>query len=109
MNAVILNEMDKITNLINTGADVNQQDAYGTPLLTFALAHKDFEIAKLLIDNGADVEEKDSYENSLLKQAVVDENFESAKFLIDNGADVNQKAKLKLKPHYYYSRLLIKI
>ena len=57
-NAMINQDIEAITALLNAGADVNTQE-YDLPLLHVAITYRNIDIIKLLLAHGADV----NYEN----------------------------------------------
>ena len=62
--AVIIQDIEAITALLNAGADVNTQE-YDLPLLHVAITYRNIDIIKLLLAHGADV----NYENRQGKTA----------------------------------------
>lgn len=92
LEAVMVNDMDKVKSLIENGADINTKTLYGnyTPLLLAALMNNS-KMAKLLIDAGCDVNVNNcKYETALLL-ATANDNIELVKILIEAKACVNVK------------------
>lgn len=58
-----------IPDLIEAGADVNEKDDYGTPLLTAAIVDENMKAAMILIRNGADITETDEFGDTALEVA----------------------------------------
>ncbi|MBF0569702.1 MAG: ankyrin repeat domain-containing protein [Candidatus Omnitrophica bacterium] len=81
---------DRVKQLLDKGADVNEKSAAGIPALLFAAFNNHTDIVKLLLDKGADVNAKDKSGNVALMGAVFG-SVEMVKVLLSKGADVNAK------------------
>lgn len=77
-----------IKQLIIEGADMNQRNESGYPLLAYACAGSSAELVRLLFENGAKIE-NDSYK--LFDSAIHFDQFDNVKVLIEYGADVFAK------------------
>lgn len=55
IEAVKDRQFAEVTKLINSGADINQQDEQGWTPLNFAAGKGDVSLIKLLVENGADI------------------------------------------------------
>ena len=91
--AIEANDVEKVKELIQAGADVNAKKYGDTPLHCC----KNVDVAKLLIEAGADVNAKGYYERTPLHKC---ENVDVAKLLIEAGADINAKDSDGLTPLY---------
>jgi ankyrin repeat protein len=89
--AIEKNDIQKVTELIAQGADVNAKDSHGATPLMFAALMERTETAKLLIEKGADVNAKDPEGWTPLIFATRVGQAEIAKLLLEKGADVNAK------------------
>uniref|UniRef100_Q47A32 Ankyrin n=1 Tax=Dechloromonas aromatica (strain RCB) TaxID=159087 RepID=Q47A32_DECAR len=68
-DAVSKNDVDKAKTLISFGANVNQKNAYGNPIIHHAVAEGNLEIVELLISKGADVNAKGQFDRVALHYA----------------------------------------
>lgn len=83
-------EVDRISALINSKADLNAEDAGGMSELMRAIENGYPEVVKLLINNGASPTQQSSrHSGSPLDRALSLKNFEIAEVLLKAGADVN--------------------
>jgi ankyrin repeat protein len=82
-------EVDRISALINSKADLNAEDAGGMSELMRAIGNGYLEVVKLLINNGAAIQQSPRYPESPLERALNIKNFEIAKVLVQAGVDVN--------------------
>ena len=55
IDAVKIGELAKVEELLNSGADIHQQDEQGWTPLNWAAGRGDLDMVKLLLDRGADV------------------------------------------------------
>lgn len=90
--AAYFGQTGKVRSLLNTGGDVNQEDAAGFTALHCAVFGRNAETVKLLIDNGADVEASNAGHATLLLWACEGGYLDIVKLLVDNGAEVNGRA-----------------
>jgi ankyrin repeat protein len=67
--------------LVEAGADVNNQDVEGTPLLHVAVDSGKTEIVKLLIEHDVNVKAKDQYGLTALVYALKGQHTEIAKMI----------------------------
>jgi hypothetical protein len=88
-NEILYGRLDKVEQLIQSGADVEEVDEYGfTPLIEAAIANN-FEITKLLLEYGADINKSDVTGRSALHWTSDNNNLELCKLLLANKADPN--------------------
>ena len=85
--------LDVIKELLKKGADVNQKDESGWPMLMMAIAREYFDVVNCLIDNGVDVNQKDNWGETALMMAVCEGQIDVVKRLVQKGADVNEQDK----------------
>ena len=52
--AIFKSNVDEVRSLVESGADVNQNDKHGYLPLMIAVLSRNHEIVKILLDNGAD-------------------------------------------------------
>ena len=55
MNAAKSNDIKKMKNLLNEGADVNEEEFEGTTALSMSVSNGSIETARFLLDKGADI------------------------------------------------------
>ncbi|MFH0069068.1 ankyrin repeat domain-containing protein [Peribacillus sp. NPDC056705] len=87
IQAVALNETDRIRSLIDQGADLNTQDSEGRTATMIATYNNDVETAKILIEAGADVNIQDDMKNSPFLYAGAEGYIDILKLAIEAGAD----------------------
>ncbi len=86
-NAIISDDLPRITYLLDKGADVNSRDPQGYTPLTNALRNKYHRVAKVLIERGADIELTDDNGRPPLLISIVKNDQASVELLLDAGAD----------------------
>jgi ankyrin repeat protein len=79
---------DLVQFLLASGADVNEHDASGTPLIS-AVVNGSFENARLLLSRGADANARDNNGQAALWHAAISDNTGLIPLLLEHGADVN--------------------
>jgi ankyrin repeat protein len=75
--------------LLDSGADVNLEDAKGYTALMHAAVNGELSALKFLLDNGVDVDQRNANGLTALMRASSRGEMESVRFLLSNGADVN--------------------
>ncbi len=85
-NAISSNDIGKAKTLIALGADVNQKNRYGNPLIHHAVSGGNPELVELLISKGADVNAKGQFDRVALHYA---NKKGMAKILLSHGATVD--------------------
>ncbi|WP_294966769.1 ankyrin repeat domain-containing protein [Sulfurimonas sp.] len=79
-----------VKKYIKDGADVNETNESGEPVLALALKNKcDMDLLKLLVENGADLYDFDDEGVSIFDSSVTYNNIEMVKYMIEQGIDVN--------------------
>jgi Ankyrin repeats (many copies) len=69
--AVRVNDIEKVKELIAHGANVNQQDIFGDPEIHYAIALKNVEMVELLIASGANLEIEGANDMPALFEAIL--------------------------------------
>ena len=85
-------DLNKVQQLLNSGADPNVEDYANHTALYYAAEKGQFNIAKLLLEKGAKVNHKSG--DSALLWACHFGHVDIVKLLIENGADVNAKRSI---------------
>ncbi len=89
--ASVNGDVEKVTSLLDSGADVNAKDQRGWTALLCAVSRGQMDVVKLLLDKGADVNSKGEHGWTPLMEAANRGHLEAAKLLLKKGADVNLK------------------
>lgn len=89
MLAVMEEDIEIITLLLENGVDVNVQNKNGETALILASMFGYIEIVKLLLENGAVVDTKETLGMTALMAASGEGHIEIVKLLLANGADQN--------------------
>lgn len=88
-DAIIHGTLEEVQGAINSGATLDEVDAYGyTPLIQTAIVNK-IDMAKAVIDAGADVNFTDLTGRSALHWAADNNNYQLCELLLTHGADPN--------------------
>ena len=98
--AVKENNISRVKNSIEFGADVNAQNETGNTSLHDAADQDGDEIIQLLVAAGANVNQQDVYGYTPLHLAAFESNSKAIKLLIAAGADLNKKNKQGGTPLY---------
>lgn len=85
-------DLDRMTSLLEEGADPNAESAPGRPVLFQAALQGKSEAARLLIDQGADVH-AETVDGAILVKAALQGHPEIVEMLLDAGAEVNAPGK----------------
>jgi ankyrin repeat protein len=85
-DAISSNDIGKAKTLIALGADVNQKNRYGNPIIHHAVSTGNAELVKLLISKGADVNAKGQFDRVALHYA---NKKGMAEILLAHGATVD--------------------
>lgn len=84
-------DVEKVTALLKSGADINVTDQRGWTPLLWAVSRGQMDVVKLLLDKGADVNSKGERGWTPLMEAANRGHLEVTKLLLEKGADVNLK------------------
>jgi ankyrin repeat protein len=100
MWATLYDNINLLSWLIDSGANVNHQDRNGYSALHFAGQEKRFECAKLLIDKGANLELVDLHGNTSLWTAVFNSRDDTrlVKLYVQHGANMDHVNKHQRTP-----------
>ena len=118
MRAALDGNTEKVKELIQQGADVNQRDDNGRTALMFAVINTHYETMKLLLEYGADVNAKSNQGGTPLMGATTAGDLRMVQALLENGADsharlseTNESALTIAESHGYdeIARLLSQI
>jgi ankyrin repeat protein len=88
-------EIEKLQEALDNGANINTRDNTGRTALSYAAADSFYhntgrnEIIEFLLENGANVNLQDNNGNSALIWAITYSNLEFARILLENGANPN--------------------
>ncbi len=101
MLATVARDVEKVSELIKSGADIDAADKNGWTALHFAAQNQDLEIANWLLSAGAAVDPRDVYGNTPLSKAVF--NFSDdgrlIELLLSHGADRHQQNNYGVSPY----------
>ena len=98
------NDLQKIENLLDKGAEINARDKFGSTPLTYAINHEKIDAVKLLLKKGADLNNKDDDGVTPLMDAASKNNLEIIKFLLSKGADKSIKDNAGKKAFNYLGK-----
>ncbi len=97
--ACFLGNVEKVTQFLNVGVDVNGRDKSGSTPLTNAVGMNKAAIAELLLSRGADPNLKDGFgDPPLVIAAKTWKNLATIKLLLEKGADPNLAGQLDDTP-----------
>ncbi|KAI8372899.1 ankyrin repeat-containing domain protein [Radiomyces spectabilis] len=88
-------QLDRVKDLIETGADVNAHDEFGYTAMHAAVSYGETDIVKYLLSKGANVDIEDFEKDTPLYVA---ETVEMAQLLLDNGADPHHRNEDGITP-----------
>jgi ankyrin repeat protein len=88
LDAICYGTSEKVRQLVEEGADVNEL-VDGTSPLHYAATTGNTALIQLLLDNGADINATNCFMNTPLHNCSVFQHKAAAKLLISNGADIN--------------------
>lgn len=89
MVAAMNGDVNAVTSLIASGADVNATDNGNSTVLMWSADSGSRDVAEVLLANGADINARDRGNSSVLIRAADKGNADLVQLLLDNGADVN--------------------
>lgn len=88
-NATYDNDMSKVQELIDAGADVNHLTNNGVTAVMYAVVHQDCAILEILLERGADVNAINKHSSTAVFKATVANNALAVQMLLARGADPN--------------------
>ena len=91
MRAALDGNTERVRELINQGADVNQRDDNGRTALMFAVVNRHSETVKVLLEHGADVNAKSNQGGTALMGAAMNGELGMVQALLDKGADLDAR------------------
>ena len=91
-------DLVRIANTIQAGADVNELNWYGKTPLMWALGGNNFKMAQFLLENKADIDRPDKNGTPPLMWVLRSKNLEMLQFLVKNKADLNELDENGLSP-----------
>src|SRR4030095_3393671 len=91
MRAALDGNTEKVKELIQQGADVNERDDNGRTALMFAVINTHYETMKLLLEYGADVNVKSNPGGTALMGAATAGDLRMVQALLEKGADVHAR------------------
>jgi len=96
-------DVEKVSQLLEKGADVNYKDktVFGHTPMTIAAAWGYTNVVRLLLDHGASVDQQDDGGSTALHRAASTARSEMVKLLLDRGADVNRRDKIGRTPLFF--------
>ena len=94
-------DIQKVTELIASGADVDDRDGIGASALHWSTTNNHEKVVETLIDSGADVNARDENRTTLLHLAADEGNEVILRALLASGAAVQVKDKDGLTPLHW--------
>ena len=97
-DAVKHGDLQKMCDLIENGADIEEKDIDQRTLLHYACFWGKIEIVRYLVENGADIESKDIDQATPLYHACSVGNLPIVQYLIEKGANIEAKTQKESTP-----------
>ena len=91
--AIVRNDRQIFSLLLDHGADINAVDVDGVPPISMAATCDNMDIAKILIAKKANIHVRDKNELTPLHHAIFAGHIAIAELLIDNGADPDDRIR----------------
>lgn len=91
INAALADDLTKLTELLEAGANPNIFDEHGFPLLLRLVLEKKQQATEILLEKGADPNVPNKYGYNILYDSNLEEHVATMKFLLDHGADPDKK------------------
>jgi hypothetical protein len=89
LDAIRMDEADKVTRALNNGADINRANSAGDTPLYVASEIGHVEVVRILLENGADINRAESNGQTPLMIAVDSGHLEVVEVLLEYGANLN--------------------
>jgi ankyrin repeat protein len=93
MRAALDGNTEKVKELIQQGADINQRDDIGRTALMFAVINSHYETMRVLLECGADVNAESNKGGTALMGAASDGDLRMVQALLDGGAHVHARLR----------------
>jgi len=84
-------DLNRVSALLDQGADVDSLDEHGQTALMNAVYRGDLELTQLLIQRGADLNRTAKYRLTALMLAVINNRAELVRLIVEAGADITIK------------------
>ena len=91
MRAALDGNTERVKELIDHGANINQKDDDGRTALMFAVINMHYETMKVLLEYGADVNAKSKQGGTALMAAALAGDLRMVQALLDKGADLHAR------------------
>jgi ankyrin repeat protein len=89
IEAIRIDDRARVLELLDSGADIDAENAVGLTPLILAAGFGDLEMIRLLLTRGADLYRTSSFHSTALTQAISGDQHETVNFLLDAGMDIN--------------------
>jgi ankyrin repeat protein len=89
--AVQQGDLNKVTELVDAGTDVNLRDRFGNTCLTIAAWNGYLDIMKYLVDHGANINAMDNHQYTPIMLAASKGNLDMVQYCIQQGAVVDEQ------------------
>ncbi|MBX3009759.1 MAG: ankyrin repeat domain-containing protein [Melioribacteraceae bacterium] len=94
VEGIIFDDIGKVNEAINNGADINTKDGKGQDVILLSIGFGRFDIFKFLVESGLDINKKykldsNGKETTPLMYASLGGKIEIVKYLLANGVDIN--------------------
>jgi hypothetical protein len=96
--------LERVKELVEGGASINEVDEYGTPTLSLACKYGALEIVEFLVKNGANVAHTDRGGTTALHFACACGNLSPVKFLLEHGARITERDDKGTTPLLYAAK-----
>ena len=93
MRAALDGNTEKVKELIQQGANINQRDDIGRTALMFAVINSHYETMRVLLEYGADVNAESNKGGTALMGAASDGDLRMVQALLDGGAHVHARLR----------------
>lgn len=91
MRAALEGNTERVKDLVQQGAEINQRDDNGRKALMFAAINAHYETMKVLLEYGADVNAKSYIGGTALMGAALAGDLRMVQALLDKGADLHAR------------------
>ena len=91
MRAALKGNTERVKELMNDGADINQRDENGRTALMFAVINGHYQTMKVLLEHGADVNARSNKGGTAMMGAALAGDLRMVQALLDKGADLQPR------------------